>query len=86
MKTKNELSRISIDIPKTQHKRLKRLAADLGISMRQIILDALESIDECRYSEHVPNETTIQAIEEAKARKNLIEADNAEDLFKKLGL
>jgi len=86
MNKKNELSRISVDIPKIKHKRLKKLAADLGLSMRQIILDALESIDECRYSTHIPNEETIQAIKDAKEKKNLIEAKDIEDLFNKLGL
>lgn len=85
MSIKNDLSRLSIDIPKSQHKRLKKLSVDLGLSMRQIILDALESI-ECRYGNHIPNEETIKSIEDVKARKNLIEAENIEDLFKKLGI
>lgn len=54
--------------------------------MKQIILDALESVDECRYSSHMPNEETIQAIKDTKEKKNLIKAKNAEDLFKKLGI
>jgi len=62
------------------------MAAELGISMKQIILNALESIDECLYSSHVPNEETTKAIKEAKEKKNLSEAKDAEDLFKKLGL
>lgn len=69
MNKKEELSRISLDIPKLKHKRLKKMAAELGISMKQIILSALESIDECLYSSHVPNEETIKAIKEAKEKK-----------------
>lgn len=86
MSNKKELSRISVDIPKAQHKKLKRLAADLGISMRQIVLDALACALECHFSSHIPNEETIKAIKEVKSRKNLITAENAENLFKKLGI
>ncbi|MBA3954398.1 hypothetical protein H0X48_03720 [Candidatus Dependentiae bacterium] len=86
MNNKNGLSRISIDIPKIQHKKLKRLAAELGVSMRQIVLEALELVEECKYGNHEPNEETIKAIEEVKARKKLIKAENAEDLFEKLGI
>ncbi len=86
MNKKNELSRISIDIPKIKHRRLKKLAAELGLSKRQIILSALESMDECLCSSHIPNEETIKAIQDAKEKKNLIKAKDAEDLFNKLGL
>lgn len=42
MSTKNDLSRITIDIPKEDHKRLKALAALEGKSMREIIIESIE--------------------------------------------
>ena len=42
MSTKSELSRITIDIPKEDHKRLKALAALEGKSMRELIMESIE--------------------------------------------
>ncbi len=83
MNTKSDLSRITIDIPKKSHKRLKAMAAILGKSMREIII---ESIEERLYSADSPNKETLKAIEKVEKSKDLIEADEAEDLFKKLGM
>lgn len=41
MSAKKELSRITIDIPVADHKRLKAVAAILGKSMRDIVMDAI---------------------------------------------
>lgn len=83
MNTKNDLSRITIDIPKESHKRLKAMAAILGKSMREIII---ESIEEHLYGADSPNKATLAAIKKVEKNKDLIEAENAEDLFKKLGI
>ena len=83
MNTKNDYSRITIDIPKEDHKRLKALAAILGKSMREIVL---ESIEKCIYSVNSPNCKTLKAIKDVEKGKDLVETDNAEDLFKKLGI
>ena len=39
MSAKTHLSRMTIDIPEEDHKRLKALAAVLGKSMREIVAD-----------------------------------------------
>ena len=83
MDTKNDYSRITIDIPREDHKRLKALAAILGKSMREIVL---ESIGKCIYSTNSPNNKTLKAIRDAEKGKDLVEADDAEDLFNKLGI
>jgi len=86
---RNEMSRITIDIPIADHKRLKAIAAVLGKSMRDIVIDSIE--------EHllkvkipskgkVPNKKTLKAITNIEEGKNLIEAKDAEDLFNKLGI
>ncbi len=80
---KNELSRITIDIPKVDHKRLKAMAAILGKSMQTIVR---ELIEETLKSSHYPNKTTIKAIRDAEAGKGLVKSDSVKDLFKKLGI
>jgi hypothetical protein len=86
----SELSRITIDIPKASHKKLKAMAALEGKSMREVVNDLiteriLAENQECRL-DHTPNAETIKAIKEVKSRKGLIKAKNAADLFKKLGI
>ena len=89
---KNELSRITIDVPASTHQKLKALAAHKRVSMRKIIeelidlrLMAQDMEDECRHS-HVPNKKLLKTIKDAKARKGLKEYKDVEDLFKKLGI
>ncbi len=83
MNIKRELSRITIDIPKEDHKKLKAMAAILGKSMREIVI---ESIEEHLYSSKTPNKTTLKAIADAHKGKGLTTAKDAEDLFEKLGI
>ena len=42
MTAKSHLSRMTIDIPEEDHKRLKALAAVLGKSMRELIIDWIQ--------------------------------------------
>lgn len=86
MTTKPETSRILIEIPKAQHKRLKTKAALLGKSMKSLILEALEAMDICEKSDHIPNKTTRKAIKDAKKGKNLTKYASLEDFFEKMGI
>lgn len=79
--SKSEYSRITVDIPKVDHKKLKAMAAIRGTSMRKIIIESIEL-----YSENFPNEETIKAIREAEDEKNLVRAKDIKDFFKKLGI
>ena len=83
MKTRNELSRITVDIPKIDHKKLKAMAALTGRSMREIIT---ESIEEYISSAKYPNKKTLKAIEDAEKGKGLTVSKDMKDLFKKLGI
>lgn len=52
--SKNEVSRIIIEIPKEKHRKLKSKAALLGKSMKDLILESLDatySIDSNSHSE-----------------------------------
>lgn len=83
MYAKNYLSRMTIDIPIEDHKRLKALAAVLGKSMREIVA---EWIHGNLYSENTPNAETLNAIKNVEEGKDLIEAKDVQDLFRKLGI
>jgi len=83
MNARNTLSRITIDIPREDHKRLKSLAAILGKSMREIVI---ESIEERLLSANFPNEETLKAIKNVEQKKGMLKAKDAGDLFKKLGI
>lgn len=81
-------TRVSVDIPTVDHKKLKMLAAYQGKSMREIFIElierGLEHYEECPYS-HEPNATTKKALEDVKKGKGLSKAATVEELFKKLG-
>ena len=83
MSAKSHMSRMTIDVPEEDHKRLKALAAVLGKSMREIII---EWIHEHLYSSNTPNAETLEAIKQIERNENLIESDNIDELFKKLGI
>jgi hypothetical protein len=86
MRSKAEISRITLDVPKALHKKLKTQAALQGKSMRGIILDALKLTEACRLSDHVPNKITRKAIKDAQNERNLTRAKNIQDLVKKLDI
>ncbi|HLC07068.1 MAG TPA: hypothetical protein VJJ26_02675 [Candidatus Babeliales bacterium] len=83
MNSKKELSRITIDIPMADHKRLKALAAILGKSMRDIVVDL---ITDYLHKVKIPNKTTLGIIADIEEGKDWIHAEEAQDLFKKLGI
>lgn len=80
-------TRVTLDIPTIDHKKLKILAAFHGKSMREIVVEilerGLEHYPECPES-HIPNETTQQALESVKTKRGLKRAITVEELFKKL--
>ena len=81
-------TRVTVDIPTADHKKLKMLAAFHGKSMREIFVEliehGLEHYQECPEN-HKPNEITRKALENVKTRKGLKKATTVEELFKKLG-
>lgn len=81
-------TRVTVDIPTVDHKKLKMLAAYHGKSMREIFVElierGLEQYQEC-LEDHTPNEETKKALESVKARKGLKKAASVEELFKILG-
>jgi len=91
MSTKNELSRITVDISAQSHKKLKALAAFEGKSMRTIINELIDKqlsvktkIKECPYS-HTPNKKTLKSIKDIEEGKGLVKVKNVKEFLKKLG-
>ena len=81
-----EVSRITIDIPKTIHKKFKAFAAASGKSMKEMVVEYIEDqIETCSLS-HTPNEETLKSMENIEKGKNLVESKDLEDFLKKLGL
>lgn len=83
---RNEFSRIIIEIPKEQHRKLKARAAIIGKSMKDIILESLEATEECLQSDHYPNKTTLEAIKSTEKGKDVFEIESLDAFKKKLGL
>jgi len=83
MTAKSNLSRMTIDLPAEDHKRLKTLAAILGKSMREIVA---EWIHWNLHSENTPNSRTMKAIENVEKGINLVECEDESDFFDRLGL
>jgi predicted DNA-binding protein len=81
MSAKSHHSRMTIDLPEEDHKRLKALAAVLGITMREIIVNL---IHDHLYSTNSPNKETLEAIASVEKGKDLVESKDIDDMFRKL--
>lgn len=85
MNTKNDKDciRITVDFPKSMHKKFKSFAAMQGKTMRDFILETIEEKIEAGLT---PNEVTLKAIDNIEKGKNLVTCKDADDFFKKIGL
>ncbi|HEX4839447.1 MAG TPA: hypothetical protein VFU89_03275 [Rhabdochlamydiaceae bacterium] len=83
MSTRNNLFRMTIDIPAEDHKRLKALAAVLGKSMRELVAHWIHGN---LYSENIPNAETLKVMNDIEKGNGLIESKDAQDIFRKLGI
>lgn len=75
-------TRMSIDVPIKDHKRIKMLAAAEGASIREFVI---ECIHERIYPEKIPNKKTQKAIDDARKGRTK-KAKDFEDLCKQLGI
>jgi hypothetical protein len=74
-------ARLTIDLPRADHKRLKMAASMIGTSMKDLVLMSVEE-----FMHRKPNKVTIKAIKQSEAGKNLKKFQNLEDLFEDLGI
>ena len=64
---------MTIDMPAREHKKLKAMAAYLGVSSKELVLSCVR---EHLLSKNEPNEVTLQAFKETENRVDLIEAND----------
>ena len=80
----SKMTRMSIDVPLKDHRRIKMLAAAEGLSIREFVV---ECVAEKIYPEKVkhPNKTTRKAMEAARKGKT-IKAKDFDDVCNQLGI
>ena len=71
MDNRKNLSRLTSDIPKQYHLKIKSIALLTGKTIREVLMDAIDSIDiECLTSTHLPNKETRKVLDEIKNRRS----------------
>lgn len=76
-------SRMTIDMPFDEHRKLKSMAAFMGVSLKDLVLDCLR---DNLLSENVPNEETLEAFKETNEGKGLVHCKDFNDFVQQLGL
>lgn len=66
----------------SDHKKLKQFAALHGKSMKDIVIELIGLLD----TVGEPNSKTVSAIKKVDKGQDLVTAENAKDLFEKLGI
>lgn len=74
-------ARLTIDLPASEHKRLKMAASLMDVSMKQLVLMSLDD-----FMQKKLNKVTEKALKQSKLDKNLKKFDNLDDLFDDLGI
>lgn len=76
-------ARMTIDMPFEEHKKLKAMAAFMGVSLKELVLNCLR---DHLLSYNKPNDETLKAFEETDAGKGLDRCKDFDDFVDKLGL
>ena len=79
----HEQSRMTIDMPFEEHKRLKAMAAFMGVTLKDLVLNCLR---DHLLSENEPNKETLKAFKETDEGKGLVRCKDFNDFVSKLGL
>ena len=83
MPTYHQHARMTIDLPLDEHKKLKAMAAFMGISLKDLVLECLR---DHLLSKNKPNEETLKAFKETDKSKGLVRCKDFEDFIEKLGI
>ncbi len=84
MTAHSDHSRMTLDLPIQEHKKLKAMAAFMGISLKDLILTCVR--ENLLGSSNEPNAETIKAFKETDEGKGLVRCDDFDDFVAKLGL
>lgn len=74
-------TRLTVDLSKVEHRRIKMAASMMGISMKEVVL-----ISFAEFMQRKPNKATAKALKQSEAGKGLKEFDSLADLFEDLGI
>lgn len=83
---KKERTRVTVDFPTEEHRRLKAVAALMGISMQEYIIGCIEEKLYSTNIPNIPNVRTKKAIEDLEKGKGTKIANDIDDLKRQLGL
>lgn len=70
-------------MPLNEHKQLKAMAAFMGITLRELVLNCLR---DHLLSDNEPNEATLKAFKETDEGKGLVHCKDFRDFVDQLGL
>lgn len=79
----HDQARMTIDMPFEEHKKLKAMAAFMGMSLKELVLSCLR---DHLLSDNEPNNETLNAFKETDEGKGLIRCKDFNDFVNKLGL
>lgn len=79
----HEHARMTIDMPFEEHKKLKAMAAFMGITLKDLVLSCLR---DHLLSDNEPNDETLRAFKETDERKGLVQCKDFNEFIDKLGL
>lgn len=79
----HEHARMTIDMPFEEHKRLKAMAAFMGLSLKDLVLNCLR---DHLLSDNVPNDETLKAFKETDDGKGLMHCKDFNEFIEKLGI
>lgn len=74
-------SRLTIDIPASEHKRLKMAASLMDISIKQLVLMSVDDFMQKKF-----NKVTEKAIKQSRTGKNVKKFSTLDELFEDLGI
>jgi hypothetical protein len=76
-------ARMTIDMPFEEHKKLKAMAAFMGVTLKELVLSCLR---DHLLSDNEPNDETLKAFKATDERKGIVTCKDFNDFIEKLGL
>ena len=76
-----QVSKLTIEIPVTQHKRIKMAASRMGVTIKNLLLMSFEN-----FMHRKLNKTTEKALKQAKQKKGLKKFNTLDELLEDLGI
>ncbi len=74
-------ARLTIDLSRTEHKRLKMAASMMGTTMKNLVLFSVD-----QFLHRKPNKVTKKAMRQSETGKGLKRFNSLDELFEDLGI